>query len=104
MRKSLRHGSLRPTHPAEIVVDDIDALGKTKTEVARALGISRNTLYNLLEQKQGVTAEMSLRLAAVFGSTAEFWLNLQMAHDLWQAQQKLDTRKLKRITAEKSAA
>ena len=62
MRQSLRHHSIRPSHPAEIIADTLPATGLNKVEFAKALGISRNTLYNLLDQKQGVTAEMAVRL------------------------------------------
>jgi addiction module HigA family antidote len=87
MRKSLRHPSIRPSHPAEIILDSLPALGMTKVELAKALGISRNTLYNLLDQKQGVTAAMAVRLESVLGSSAEMWLGIQSSHDLWKVRQ-----------------
>lgn len=99
MKKSLRHLSLRPSHPAEIIADCLPALGLNKVELAKALGISRNTLYNLLDQKQGVTAAMALRLESVLGSSAEMWLGLQASHDLWKARQMVDVKKLKRAKA-----
>ena len=71
MKKTLRHPSIRPSHPAEIVADSLPALGLNKVEFAKALGISRNTLYNLLDQKQGVTAAMAVRLEAVLGSSGQ---------------------------------
>ena len=97
MTKSLRHSSVRPSHPAEVILIGIDESGVKKTDLARALGISRNTLYNLLDQKQAVTAEMALRLEVVWGSTAEFWLRLQEQHDLWKARQSFDRSSLHRI-------
>ena len=66
-----------PTHPGEIVRDDVlPALGITKVELARMLGISRRALYDLLEERGAVTPEMALRLERVCGSTAETWLGL----------------------------
>ena len=95
----MRHKSIRPSHPVEIIADSLEALGASKVAAARSLGISRNTLDSLLDRKQGVTAAMALRLEAVFGSTAETWLNLQATHDLWQARQNLDVTQLRPIEA-----
>ncbi len=98
LRKSKRHPSIRVPHPAEYLREDcLPALGISKTAFAKALGVSRQTLYDLLDEKQGVTAAMALRLEAVVGSTAEHWLNLQIAHDLWKARQSVNVSKLKRL-------
>lgn len=104
MRKSLRHHSIRPSHPAEIIADTLPATGLNKVKFAKALGISRNTLYNLLDQKQGVTAEMAVRLEGVLKSSAEFWLGLQSSHDLWKVRQTLEAKKPKQAKRLKSAA
>lgn len=77
---------LPPVHPGEILGEIIlPALGRPKTEIAQLLGVSRQTLYDLLDGKQSVTAPMALRLGKLCGNGAEFWLNLQAAHDLRQA-------------------
>jgi len=74
---------LAPTHPGEILREDIfPAVGLTKVEIARRLGISRQTLYDILEERQPVTPAMALRLGRLFGNTPEFWLNLQRDYDL----------------------
>ena len=104
MRKSKRHPSIVPAHPGEVLAMGLEETGIKRTSLAAALGISRNTLYKLLEGKQAVTAEMAVRLEAVWGSTAETWLILQMTHDLWKAQQSVDKLGLKRIKAIKQAA
>lgn len=99
MARVSRHPGLRPSHPGEIIATGLDATGVKKTDLAAALGVSRNTLYKLLEGRQSVTAEMAVRLEAVWGSTADAWLGLQQAHDLWLARKTVDVSKLHRIAA-----
>jgi len=65
--------------------DCIEPLGLTITEAADALGVTRQTLNNLMNGKSGVSADMAIRLAKAFGGDAETWLRLQMAYDLAQA-------------------
>jgi antitoxin HigA-1 len=77
-----------PPHPGQSVRHDcIEPLGLTITEVAAALGVTRQTLNNLVNGKSGVSADMAIRLAKAFGGDAETWLRLQMAYDLAQARQ-----------------
>ena len=81
---------LRPIHPGEILREDVlPALGRPKTEIARLLGISRQTLYDILNEKQPVTPAMALRLARMFGSSAESWVNMQRNYDLKIAEREL---------------
>lgn len=81
-RDPLRSG-LPPTHPGEILREDIlPALDLPKTEIARRLGISRQTLYDLTAERLPVTPAMALRLGRFLGNGAAFWLNLQQAYDL----------------------
>lgn len=106
MQKSSAHPSIRMPHPGEDLREDVlPALGLSKTAVAAALGVSRQTLYDLLDEKQGVSAAMAVRLEAVIGGSAESWLGIQMTHDLWTARQETDVTKLKRLRepAEKTA-
>ncbi|MFZ5842827.1 MAG: HigA family addiction module antitoxin [Pseudomonadota bacterium] len=89
-----------PAHPGAVLRNDVlPALELSVTDAAAHLGVSRKTLSALVNEKQGVSAEMALRLSAVFGSTPEFWLRLQEAYDLWQARQNLDTSNLRRVAA-----
>ena len=68
-----RHPSMDPAHPGEILREDIlPALSMSKTAVAAALGISRQTLYDILNEKQPVTAEMAVRFGKLFGNGAGF--------------------------------
>jgi antitoxin HigA-1 len=94
-----RHPDIRPSHPAELIDDSLNEIGMSKAALARALGISRNTLYVLLGQRQAVTASMAVRLEAVLGSTAETWLALQASHDLWRARREVDVSELEKVVA-----
>ncbi len=81
---------LRPIHPGEMLRENVlPALGRPKTEIARLLGISRQTLYDILNEKQPVTATMALRLGKMCGDGAEIWLNLQKRYDLAIAEREL---------------
>ena len=72
-----------PPHPGRIIRDEcLEPLGLTVTEAAQVLGVSRQALNNLVNEKAGISAEMAVRLAKAFGSTAETWLRMQVAYDL----------------------
>ena len=72
------HQGPAPRSPGELLREDIlPAVARPKTEIARLLGISRQTRYDILNEKQPVTPAMALRLARMFGGTAESWVNMQ---------------------------
>lgn len=72
-----------PPHPGGVVLREcIEPLGLTITDAARALDVTRNTLSELVNEKRGVSPEMAVRLAQVFGGGAETWLRMQAAYDL----------------------
>lgn len=76
-----------PPHPGELVRHDcIAPLGLTITAAAKALGVSRKTLDNLVNGRAGVSPEMAVRLAAAFGGSAQVWINMQAAYDYAQVQ------------------
>ncbi len=77
-----------PTHPGVLVADLLEGLNLTQVDLAKRLGIPLQRLNTIVKGKRGVSADTALRLAKVFGSTPELWLNLQMAVDLWAARQK----------------
>ena len=79
-----------PAHPGEILKElVIIPLGLTVSKTAASLGVSRNTLHRILKGDGTVTAEMAMRLEAVFGKPdASHWLRLQNSYDLWQVKQK----------------
>ena len=86
-----RHPSREPVHPGEILREEIlPVLSMTKTATADALGISRQTLYDILNEKQPVTAEMAVRFGKLFGNGARFWVNLQRNRDLAIAESTVD--------------
>ena len=87
--KPVKRG-LPPMHPGELLREDVlPALGRSKVEIARLLGISRQTLYDILAEKQPVTPGMALRLGKLLGNGPTLWLNLQRRYDLWQAEREL---------------
>ncbi len=84
MMNALLRG-LRPTHPGEVLREDVlPALKMPKTEIARALRISRQQLYDILGERKPVTSQLALRLAKLLGTTPESWLRMQDAYDLAQ--------------------
>ena len=77
-----------PPHPGLSVRHDcIEVHDLTITEAAEILGVTRQTLNNLVNGKSGISADMAIRLDKAFGGDAETWLHLQMAYDLAQARQ-----------------
>jgi len=81
---------LRPVHPGEHLREDIlPALGKPKAEIARLLGVSRQTLYDVLNEKQPITANLALRIGKLVGGGAEIWLRMQQVYDLQIAEKAL---------------
>jgi len=75
-----------PNHPGDLIRDCLDELGVNVTEGARALGVTRSALSRVINGKAGVSVEMALRLEKAIGSTAGFWLRLQLNYDLAQVQ------------------
>ena len=83
--------AFKPAHPGELLREDVlPELDMPKAALARHLGISRNTLYKLLNEEQPVTLDIALRLGRALGNGARFWLALQMQHDLWTAERESD--------------
>ena len=77
---------IRPTHPGAMLREDfLPDYGLTVSSFARAIGVSRQTVNELLRERRAISPEMALRLARLFGNTPEFWLNAQRAVDLWDA-------------------
>jgi antitoxin HigA-1 len=80
-----------PTHPGALLREDIlPALRMTKSQVADALGISRQHLYDILSEKKPVSATIAVRLGKAFGDGAAVWLRMQAAYDAWHAEREID--------------
>ena len=78
-----------PPHPGEILQDTVLAEGRISiSELAANLGVSRVALSRVVNGKAAVSADMALRLSAALGTSAESWLQMQAAYDLWQALKK----------------
>ncbi len=94
---------IRPIHPGEMLREDFMPNYKLSvSSMARALGVSRQTVNELLRERRAVSPEMALRLSRLFGNSPEFWLNAQRAIDLWEATRTVRT-KLDRISPLKAA-
>jgi len=77
----------RPIHPGEILREDfMPDFDLTVTGLAGAIGVSRQTVNELVRERRALSPEMALRLSRLFGNSPEFWLNLQRSIDLWEAE------------------
>ena len=86
-----------PAHPGEVLREYMpDSV--TVTQAAERLGVTRQALSALLNGRAGVSADMALRLSQAFGTSAEMWLSMQLAYELWQAEHK-PRPKVRRIAA-----
>ena len=99
MARTIVTRGLAAMHPGELLREDIvPALGRPKAEIARLLGISRQTLYDILDEKQPVTPAMALRLGKLCGNGPMLWLNLQRFYDLERARREVDVSGIPTLT------
>ncbi len=92
-----KKSALPPVHPGEIIKEDIlPSVGLSVTAAARALGVSRQMLHDILAERRPLSAVMCLKVARLFGSTPEMWMRLQAAYDLKKAEQ--DKKVMERVT------
>lgn len=86
-----RHHTIPPVHPGELLREMIlPAVQMSKSDIARTLRISRQTLYDIINERQPVTAEMAVRFGKLFGNGPQFWINLQRSYDLDIAEKTID--------------
>ena len=100
MAKSLRNPNRRPTHPGEILREDVlPALKLTQKELADRLGVSRLTVSDILHEKRGVSPDMAIRLGKLLGNGPDIWLRMQQALDLWTLEQQGGYEQIERLEA-----
>ena len=88
-----------PTHPGEILQEEfLTPLGFTQVELARHIGVSLQRVNELVRGKRGVTPETAWLLAQAFNTTPEFWLNLQVAHDLAERKPGRSVKRLRKVS------
>lgn len=84
--RSTEYRRRRPTHPGEILREEfLPDYQLSVAQLAEAVGVTRQTVNDLLRERRALSPSMALRLARIFGTTPEYWLNLQRAVDLWDA-------------------
>jgi addiction module HigA family antidote len=89
-----------PPHPGEILRSlCLEPLGLSVTDAAKALGISRKTLSAVLNGRAGISPEMAVRLSIAFDTSSESWLNQQVQYDLWRAEKRRKSLRVRRIAA-----
>lgn len=78
-----------PIHPGEILADELQEIGVSPTELARQIRVPANRVTQIIHGQRGITGDTALRLGHWFGTSAQFWLNLQSAYDIRVAQAKI---------------
>lgn len=87
-----------PTHPGEMLLEEfLKPLGMTQTELAQRIRVSYPRINEIVKGKRGITPDTALRLAKLFRTSPEFWLNGQRNWDLWQALTRPEARDIERI-------
>jgi len=92
-----------PTHPGALLREVIPATGKSRTEIAALLEISRQHLYDVLNERKPVSPGVAVRLGKLFGDGADVWVRMQGAYDTWRAERELAD-EIKKIPKLKAAA
>ena len=70
---------MNPVHPGQVLREELDTLGLSANALAKAIGVPANRVTAILNAERGITADTALRLGRHFGTTAQFWLNLQQS-------------------------
>jgi len=86
-----------PAHPGAVLEDILADIGKSKVEIAKMLGISRQQLHDILRERKPVSPNVAARLGKLFGNGAGIWLRMQAAYDAWHAEREVDTSAIKKL-------
>ena len=86
-----------PSHPGAVLDDILQDIRKSKTEIAEALGISRQHLHDILAEKKPVSPNVAARIGKLVGNGPAIWLRLQAAHDAWHAEREVDVSEIKTL-------
>ena len=80
-----------PIHPGEILADELEELGVSPTELSRQIRVPANRISQIINGKRSITGDTALRLAHWFGTSPQFWMNLQALYDVRMAEQEAGT-------------
>jgi antitoxin HigA-1 len=92
-----------PIHPGEILADELQEIGITPTELSRQIDVPANRVTQIIHGRRGITGDTALRLGHWFGTSAQFWLNLQSAYDIRVAHAKAG-REIAKLPVRRNAA
>ena len=83
---------LPPIHPGELLKDELDEIGVSANELSRALRVPMNRISAIVNGRRAITVDTAIRLARYFGTSPQYWMNLQIAYDLEVARQEIQPR------------
>lgn len=95
--KAVRDPNRCPTHPGMAIEDVLSDVDVSKTEIAAMLGISRQQLHSILAGRKPLSPSIAVRVARLIGGSAESWLRMQAAYDVWHAERETGLKKIKRL-------
>ena len=95
--KAKRDPNRCPAHPGAVLDDILQDIRKSKTEIAAALGISRQHLHELLSEKKPVSPNVAARLGKLLGNGPGIWLRMQASFDAWHAEREVDVSKIPKL-------
>jgi addiction module HigA family antidote len=78
-----------PTHPGAVLREALEAMPFSKVEAAEALGISRQHLYDLINERKPISAQVAVRIGKLLGNGPGIWLRMQTTYDLWHAEREV---------------
>ena len=99
-----RQKRLPPIHPGELLAEDLRDIGLTKNQLAKALHVAPNRITAIVSGTRGITGETALRLARYFGTSPQYWMNLQKHYELEVAQDAFEAAIVKQVRPRQSDA